>query len=136
MLWPKKTKYRKAQKGRGLNKTIASKGTELEWGELGLKSMEFKLLSSKEIESALNELKKRLGKKAKFWLRIFPHKPKTKKPPEVRMGGGKGDIEDYVAVVKPGVIIFEVSGLDKNLLRHALKSASYKFSIKTKIIEK
>jgi len=136
MLWPKKTKYRKSQKGRRLKRNIATKGTEVSFGDVGLKTLEAKMISSKEIESALNELKRKLGKKGRYWLRVFPHKPKTKKPPEVRMGGGKGDINDYVVLVRPGNIIFEAGGLDKNLLKQALKSASYKLSIKTKIVEK
>lgn len=135
MLWPKKTKYRKAQKGRSLKRQLTTKGTEVAFGEIGLKALEAKLISSKELESALAELKRRLGKKGRYWLRIFPHKPKTKKPPEVRMGGGKGNVEDYVAFIQPGKIIFEVSGLSKEELRSALKSVSYKLSIKTKIVE-
>jgi large subunit ribosomal protein L16 len=136
MLWPRKTKYRKSQKGRSLKREVITKGTEVVFGDVGLKSLETKMLSSKEIESAISELKRRLGKKGRYWLRIFPHKPKTKKPPEVRMGGGKGDVEDYVAVVRPGTVVFEAGGLDKDFLRQALKSASYKLSIKTKIVEK
>ena len=114
MLQPRKLKYRKSQKGRSLNRKIITKGTE----------------------ACISELKRRLGKKGRFWLRIFPHKPKTKKPPEVRMGGGKGDVENYVALVRPGTILFEVAGLDKKSLQDALKSISYKLPIKTKIVSK
>lgn len=136
MLQPKKLKYRKAQKGRSLNRKIATKGTEISYGEMGLQSLETRMISSKQIESCLNILKKYLGKKGRYWLKIFPHKPKTKKPPETRMGGGKGDVEDYVAIVKPGTVIFEVAGLDKESLKSALKQAAYRLPIKTKIISK
>jgi large subunit ribosomal protein L16 len=135
MLQPKKLKYRKAQKGRSLKREIAYKGTRLSNGEMGLKSLESRLITSKQIESCINTLKKNLGKKGKYWLKIFPHKPKTKKPPETRMGGGKGDVEDYVALVRAGTILFEVSGLDKNFLKEALRQVSYKLPIKTKIVE-
>lgn len=134
MLQPKKLKYRKSQKGRSLKRNIAVKGVELSYGNFGLKSLETRMITSKQIESCLNVLKKTLGKKGRFWLKIFPHKPKTKKPPETRMGGGKGDVEDYVALVRPGIILFEVAGLDDETLKKALKKASYKLPIKTKIV--
>ncbi|GIW67410.1 MAG: 50S ribosomal protein L16 [Candidatus Parcubacteria bacterium] len=136
MLQPKKLKYRKAQKGRSLKRELITKGTELTWGDLGLKSLETRMITSKQIKACLDVLKKNLGKKGRYWLRIFPHKPKTKKPPETRMGGGKGDVEDYVAVVRPGTILFEVGGLDKELLKDVLKQTAYKLPIKTKIVEK
>jgi large subunit ribosomal protein L16 len=135
MLQPKKLKYRKAQKGRSLNREIAVKGVKLSHGEMGLKALEARMITDKQIESCLNALKKVLGKKGRYWLKIFPHKPKTKKPPETRMGGGKGDIENYVALIRPGVILFEVAGLDRESLKNALKQASYKLPIKTKIVE-
>jgi large subunit ribosomal protein L16 len=135
MLQPRKLKYRKAQKGRSLKREITLKGTKLSHGELGLKSLETRMITSKQIESALNVIKKNLGKKGRYWLKIFPHKPKTKKPPETRMGGGKGDVEDYVAIVRPGTILFEVAGMDKESLKEILKQAAYKLPIKTKIVE-
>jgi large subunit ribosomal protein L16 len=135
MLQPKKLKFRKFQKGRSLNREIITKGTKISHGEMGLKSLETKIISSKQIESCINVLKRELGKKGRYWLKIFPHKTKTKKPPETRMGGGKGDIEDYVAVVRPGTILFEVAGLDKESLKKVLKQVAYKLPIKTKIIE-
>lgn len=134
MLQPKKLKYRKAFKGRSLKRKIITKGHLLVHGEMGLKSLETKMIDSREIEAAINELKRRLGKKGRFWLRIFPHKPKTKKPPEVRMGGGKGDVETYVAIVRPGTIMFEVSGLPANDLKKVLYHVQRKLSIKTKIV--
>jgi len=135
MLSPKKLKYRKAQKGRSLNREITIKGTKLSHGEVGLKSLEVKMISSKQIEACINVLKKNLGKKGRYWLKIYPHKPKTRKPPETRMGGGKGDVEDYVALVRPGTMLFEVGGLDKESLKNILKKAAYKLPIKTKIVE-
>jgi large subunit ribosomal protein L16 len=135
MLQPKKLKYRKAQKGRSLKRKVTIRGTKLSHGELGLKSLETRMVTSKQIEACINVLKKNLGKKGRYWLKIFPHKPKTKKPPETRMGGGKGDVEDYVALVRPGTILFEVAGLDKNSLREVLKKVAYKLPIKTKIVE-
>lgn len=101
---------------------------------MGLKALETKMIDAKEIEAAINELKRGLGKKGRYWLRIFPHKPKTKKPPEVRMGGGKGDVETYVAVVRPGTIMFEVAGLSKDDLKSLLKRVQHKLSVKTKIV--
>ena len=136
MLQPKKLKYRKTQKGRSLQREVITKGTELTWGDLGLKSLETRMISSKQIQACLDVLKRGLGKKGRYWLRIFPHKPKTRKPPETRMGGGKGDVEDYVAVVRPGTILFEVAGLDKEALKEVLKQTAYKLPIKTKIVEK
>jgi len=134
MLQPKKLKYRKAFKGRSLNRKIITKGYLLSFGEMGLKALETKMIDAKEIEAAINELKRGLGKKGRYWLRIFPHKPKTKKPPEVRMGGGKGDVETYVAVVRPGTIMFEVAGLSKDDLKSLLKRVQHKLSVKTKIV--
>ena len=136
MLQPKKLKYRKSQKGRSLQRELITKGTELTWGDLGLKSLETRMISSKQLQACIEVLKRGLGKKGRYWLRIFPHKPKTKKPPETRMGGGKGDVEDYVAVVRPGTILFEVAGLDKEALKEVLKQTAYKLPIKTKIVEK
>ena len=134
MLQPKKLKYRKSFKGRSLNRKIITKGYLLSFGEMGLKALETKMIDAKEIEAAINELKRGLGKKGRYWLRIFPHKPKTKKPPEVRMGGGKGDVETYVAVVRPGTIMFEVAGLSKDDLKSLLKRVQHKLYVKTKIV--
>lgn len=134
MLQPKKLKYRKFQKGRSLKREIITKGTELIYGDFGLKSLESRILSSRQIEACLNTLKKSLTKKDRFWLRIFPHRSKTRKPAETRMGGGKGEIDDFVTLVRPGTILFEVAGSNKELLKEALKQISYKLPIKTKIV--
>ena len=134
MLAPKKLKYRKSFKGRSLKRRIITKGHTLVHGEAGLKTLETKMVDAHQLESAINELKRRLGKKGRYWMRIFPHKPKTKKPPEVGMGSGKGDVETYVAVVRPGTIMFEVSGLPLEELKNILKRVQYKLGVKTKIV--
>ena len=136
MLQPRKLKFRKPHIDRLLKGHLTSKGTELNYGVVGLKALEAKLITDRQIESCLSELKRNLGKKGRYWLRVFPHFPKTKKPPETRMGGGKGDIEGYVTHVKPGAIIFEVDGLDKETLKSVLKKVAYKLPVKTKIVEK
>lgn len=134
MFQPKKLKHRKWQRGRSLNRSISTKVFSLVHGDMGIKSLETKLLRDKEIEAAWNEIKRVLSRNGRSWLRIFPHRPVTKKPPEVRMGGGKGDVIGYSAIVRPGTILFEVSSDDRKLAREALRRASYKLSIKTKIV--
>lgn len=134
MFQPRKVKHRKWQKGRSLKREIIVKGTRLNYGDAGLKSLETKFLTDKQIEAAWHEIQRSIGDKGKYWLRIFPHKPITKKPPEVRMGGGKGDVAGYVCVVRPGTIIFETKASDPELAVEALKRASYKLPIKTKIV--
>lgn len=134
MLQPKKIKYRNVQKGRSLNRQITTKGTEVVYGDMGLQSLETRIISSKQLESCINALKKTIGKKGRFWLKVFPHRPKTKKPPETRMGGGKGDVNDYVSLIRRGTVIFEVAGNDKEMLKNALKQVSYRLPIKTKVI--
>lgn len=136
MLQPKKLKHRKWMKGKSLKRRIATKGVELNFGNAGLKSLESSYLKNSQIEACLKEIKRTLGKKGRMWLRIFPHISRTKKSEGVRMGGGKGDIDHYAARVKPGTILFEVESRDKNLAFSALRSASYKLPIKTKIIFK
>lgn len=133
---PRKIKFRKPHLERRLRGKIATKGDTLVYGEMGIKSLESKLIRAKQLEACIAELKRKLGKKGRYWLRVFPHFPRTKKPAETRMGGGKGDIDEYVGFVKPGTIIFEVGGLEKAILKEALKGISYKLPVKTKIIEK
>lgn len=134
MLQPKKLKYTKFQVKRLLRKGLLTRGTELTHGEAGIQALETKLVSSKEIEAVINQLRRGLGRRGRYWLRIFPHFPKTKKPPETRMGGGKGDIEDYVAIIKKGMVILEVGGLDIETLKEVLKQCAYKLSFKSRII--
>jgi len=136
MLQPRKVKHRKWMKGKSLKRDISISNIDLNFGEYGLKSLEAKYLKDKQIEAALKEIKRILGKKGRLWLKIFPHISRTKKAEGVRMGGGKGDIDHYATFVRPGNILFEVESSDKDLAISALKSASYKLPIKTKIVSK
>ncbi len=136
MLQPKKLKHRKWRKGKSLNREIITKGFDLNFGIAGLKSLEASYLKDSQIEACIKEIKRILGKKGRMWLRIFPHITRTKKPEGVRMGGGKGDIDHYATLVRPGSILFEVESKDKELAISALKAASYKLPIKTKIVTK
>ncbi len=128
MLCPKKTKYKKMQKGR--NKGI-SNDINIIFGKFGLKAVTRGFISSKQIESARRVITRVLKKQGYIWIRIFPDKPMTKKPLEVRMGKGKGNVEYWVSVIKPGKILYELSGIDENLAKKALKLASAKLSVKT-----
>lgn len=132
LLQPKRVKHRKMMKGR--TKGIASKGTELNFGSVGLKAMEEKWITANQIEAARRVLLRYFKGKGKIWIRVFPDKPVTFKGNEVGMGGGKGSVDHYVVAMKPGKIIFEVDGVDKGLASQALKEASRKFPIKTKVI--
>jgi len=134
MLEPKKVKYRKWQKGR--TKGVERRVTELAFGSFGLKAMEAKWISSKQIEAARRAILRYLKKGGKLWIRIFPQKPVTKKGTESPMGGGKGDVSHYVFPVKPGRILFEIAGLDEETAKIALKFASDKLPLKTKFIKK
>ncbi len=135
MLQPKKTKYRKQQK-KIKNKNIAQSGTNLAFGEFGLKTLENFRISAKQIEASRIVISKHLKKGGKMWIRIFPDKPITKKPIEVRQGKGKGDISFWAAMVNPGKILFEIAGIPKELAIKAFKLASYKLPVKTSIIFK
>lgn len=135
MLQPKKTKFKKQQKNIN-NKNVATKGINLNFGEFGIRALENARISARQIESTRIVISKHLKKGGKMWIRIFPDKPITKKPIEVRQGKGKGDIEFWAANVNPGKIIFEISGLTKELSLKVLKLASYKLPIKTSIITK
>lgn len=123
-------------KGKSLNRKITLKGIDLNFGNAGLKSLETSYLKHTQIEACIKEIKRILGKKGRMWLRIFPHLTRTKKSEGVRMGGGKGDVDHYATLVRPGTILFEVESKDKDLAFSALKSASYKLPIKTKIVFK
>lgn len=135
MLQPKKTKYKKQQKNIN-NKNVATKGINLSFGEFGIRALENARISARQIESTRIVISKHLKKGGKMWIRIFPDKPITKKPIEVRQGKGKGDIEFWAANVNPGKIMFEISGLSKEISFKVLKLASYKLPIKTSIITK
>lgn len=134
MLAPKRQKYRK--NFRGIWRKIATKGDKLNFGNYGLKSMVSGWIKDREIEAVRVILARATRKYGKFWLRIFPDKPYTKKPPEVTMGAGKGDVDHFVASVVPGRVLFEIDGLSDEESIKVLKNASSKLSVKTKIIKK
>lgn len=113
-----------------------TRGTEIVFGEFALQAISSSWLSTRQIEAGRRVLTRYTQKGGRVWIRIFPDKPITDKPPEVRMGGGKGDVVDYVAVVKPGRIIFEMGGIAKNLAKEALETAGSKLSAKTKFLER
>ena len=132
MLMPKRVKWRKQIRGRMKGKAL--RGAEVSFGEFGLQALEPGWVTARQIEAARRTIVREMKRRGKVWIRIFPAKPFTHKPPETRMGSGKGNVEYYVAVVKPGRIMFEVGGLDADTAVQALKNAQYKFSIKTKVV--
>ena len=131
MLMPKRVKYRKAQRGRMRGK--ASRGASVAFGDFGLKALAPGWITQRQIEAARVSLTRMMKREGKVWIRIFPDKPVTKKPAETRMGKGKGAPEYWVAVVKPGRILFEVGGTSKEVALEALTLASHKLPIKTKV---
>mgnify|MGYP002683377727 FL=1 len=132
MLMPKRVKHRKEQRGR--MKGMAKGGMKLSFGEYGLQALEPGWITSKQIEAARIALTRYIKRGGKVWINIFPHKPVTKKPAETRMGSGKGAPENWVAVVKPGKIMFELAGVNFEVAQEAMRLASHKLSIKTKFI--
>lgn len=132
MLMPKRVKYRKAQRGRIKGK--ATRGNTVAFGDFGLKALEPHWITARQIEACRVALSRKMKRDGKIWIRIFPDKPVTKKPLETRMGKGKGAPEFWVAVVKPGRVLFEVGGVDQELAYKALKLAAHKLPIKTKIV--
>lgn len=132
MLSPRRVKYRKRQKGRV--KGIAGRGHRIEFGDFGLKSLEPHWINSRQIEAARIALNRYMKREGKVWIRIFPDKPVTKKPAEVRMGKGKGSPEYWVAVIKPGTIIFEVDGVSEEVAREAMRLAAQKLPVTTKFV--
>lgn len=134
MLSPKKVKFRKQQKGR--MRGVARRGSSLNFGEFGLQAVECGRLAAKEIEAARIAMTRHVKRGGKMWIRIFPDKPITKKPAEVRMGKGKGPPEGWVAVVRPGRILYEMEGVPRELAREALRLASHKLSVKTRFVER
>lgn len=134
MLSPKKVKYRKRQKGK--MRGVARRGGTLNFGEYGLQAADCGWLSSKQIEAARIAMTRHVKRGGKIWIRIFPDKPITKKPAEVRMGKGKGAPEGWVAVVKPGRILYEMTGVTREMAQEALRLASHKLPIKTKFVER
>lgn len=134
MLEPKKLKFRKWHRRRGKGKGVATRGNALAFGDYGLKSLERHELSARQIEAARKAVSPHLKKTGKMWIRIFPHKPITAKAAEVPMGAGKGTVEYYVATVKPGTIIFEISGITEDEAKAAFRLASHKLPVSCKFI--
>jgi large subunit ribosomal protein L16 len=134
MLSPKKVKYRKKQKGK--MRGLARRGGQLNFGEFGLQAVECGTISNKQIEAARIAMTRHVKRGGKLWIRIFPDKPFTKKPAEVRMGKGKGAPEGWVAVVRPGRVLYEMAGIPRELAKEALRLASHKLSVKTKFVER
>ncbi len=132
MLMPKRVKYRKAQRGR--MKGVATRGNTVAFGDFGLKALEPAWITAKQIEAARIALTRMMKREGKVWIRIFPDKPVTKKPAETRMGKGKGAPEMWVAVVKPGRVMFEVGGIKHEVAQEALALAAHKLPIKTKFV--
>lgn len=132
MLMPKRVKWRKQQRGRMTGKAL--RGAEISFGDYALQALEPGWVTARQIEAARRVLVREMRRRGKVWIRIFPDKPYTQKPPETRMGKGKGNVEYWVAVVKPGRIMFELGGLPADIAKVALHQASYKFSIKTKVL--
>ena len=134
MLSPKKVKFRKQQRGR--MKGTSSRGCNLNFGEFGLQATECGTITSKQIEAARIAMTRHVKRGGKLWIRIFPDKPFTKKPAEVRMGKGKGAPEGWCVIIRPGRILYEMEGVDKELAREALRLASHKLSVRTRFIER
>lgn len=136
MMEPKKMKYRKSHRLRGNRRGIADRGYTLCFGSAGMKSVEGSEISAKQIEAARKAMTHYVKRGGKIWIRIFPHKPVTKKAAEVPMGSGKGDIAKYVAEVRPGTIIFEMDGVSITHAREAMRLAAHKLPVKCKFISK
>lgn len=136
MLIPKKVKHRKWQKGRSRKRKVETRGVALSFGSFGLQALENSWISSKQIEASRKAISHFTKRGGKIWIRIFPDKPVTKRPPETTMGGGKGSVEYYVFPVRIGRIIFEIDGISKELAKEALRRAGHKLPVKTRIISK
>jgi len=132
MLQPKRTKYRKQQKGR--IKGIAHRGSTISFGSFALKSLDSSFITNRQIEAARIAMTRYMKREGKVWIRIFPDKPITSKPAEVRMGKGKGALDHYVAVVKPGTIMFEMDGVPSSVAKEALRLAAQKLPVQTKTL--
>ena len=134
MLQPARTKYRKMQKGR--LRGNASRGNKLAFGSIGLQAVERGYISSRQIEASRRALTREVKRKGKIWIRIFPDKPITKRPAEVRMGGGKGPLDSWACPIQPGRVLFEMDGIDDATAIEALRLAAYKLPLKTTVIRR
>ena len=132
MLMPKRVKHRKTFKGRMTGK--ATRGNEINFGDFGLQALECGWLSSRQIEAARRAMTRHVKRGGKIWIRVFPDKPLTSKPAETRMGKGKGSPDSWVAVIKPGAMLYEMQGIPEELAREALRLAAHKLPIKTKFV--
>ncbi len=136
MLIPKKVKHRKWHKGRSRKRQVETRGLALSYGRFGLKATESARLNSRQIESARRTITNFIKREGRLWIRIFPDKPITKRPPETTMGGGKGSVDHYVCLVRPGRIIFEMDAVSPEVAKEALRLASFKLPFKTAIVSK
>ncbi|HPW34306.1 MAG TPA: 50S ribosomal protein L16 [Candidatus Paceibacterota bacterium] len=136
MLQPKKTKHRKWQKGRSRKRSVETRGITLNFGSHGLQALSMAYVDSKQIEAARKAISHFTKRGGKVWIRIFPDKPITQRPPELTMGGGKGAVDHYVFPVKPGRILFEIDGVSDIIAKQALKRAGHKMPVKTRVITK
>ena len=134
MLMPKKVKFRKHQRGK--RRGLATRGANLDFGNYGLQAVECGWLSTRQIEAARIAMTRYIKRGGKIWIRVFPDKPVTKKPAETRMGSGKGGPEDWVVVIKPGRILYEMEGVTEDIAREAFRLAAHKISIPTKFIKR
>ena len=134
MLQPKKVKHRKVMKGRMRGK--AHRGSQVSFGEYGLQALDRGRISARQIEAARIAMTRYIKRGGKIWIRIFPDKPVTKKPAETRMGKGKGNPEEWVAVVKPGRMLYEMEGVPQNVAREALRLAAHKLPLATRVVER
>ena len=134
MMQPKKSKFRKQMKGR--NRGLATAGTRVSFGEYGLKATTPGQITARQIEAGRRAISRNVKRGGKLWIRIFPDKPISKKPLEVRMGGGKGNVEYYAAVVKPGKVLYEIEGISEDLAREALKLAAAKLPVRTTFVKR
>lgn len=134
MLTPRRQKYRKQM--RNVMKGNATRGTKLSFGEFGLQTLEIAWISARQIEAARRAITHYTQRGGRIWIRIFPDKPISKKPAEVRMGGGKGDTNEFVAPVRPGKMLFEISGVTQEMAKEALRLAAHKLPVKTRFVAK
>lgn len=136
MLIPKKVKHRKWQKGRSRRRMVETRGLALNYGQYGLKAIEPAWLSSKQIEAARRAVTNFLKREGRLWIRVFPDKPVTLRPPETTMGGGKGSVDHYVFPVRPGRVILEIDGVGKETATEALRRAGHKLPFKSRVVSK
>ena len=136
MLMPKKVKHRKWHKGRGRNKRVATSKLSVDFGEFGIKATTSCWITSRQIEASRRAITHFIKRGGKVWIRIFPDKPITKKGAEVPMGSGKGAVDHYVSVVKPGMVLFELAGVSEEVAREAMRLAAHKLPVKTRFVKK